>query len=231
MNYVQDMFAAGTDTAYLVLEFTMAELMQHQDVMARLQAEVRSSMPAKGHHQGQGAITEEYLAGMPYLKAVVKETLRLHPPSPLLLPHQSLEECAIDGYVVPAGTTVFVNVWAIGRDPRLWDAAEEFMPERFVVDKGATATAAEGVVDFRGTDFQFLPFGSGRRMCPGMNFALANVEIMLANLVCHFDWRVEGGANDIDMTEVFGLTVHRKEKLVLAPRLWSCATAQPPMEG
>lgn len=227
-----DMFAAGTDTAYLVLEFTMAELMQHQDVMARLQAEVRSSMPAtKGHHQGQGAITEEYLAGMPYLKAVVKETLRLHPPSPLLLPHQSLEECAIDGYVVPAGTTVFVNVWAIGRDPRLWDAAEEFMPERFVVDKGATATAAEGVVDFRGTDFQFLPFGSGRRMCPGMNFALANVEIMLANLVCHFDWRVEGGANDIDMTEVFGLTVHRKEKLVLAPRLWPCAAAQPPMEG
>jgi len=206
------MFAAGTDTAYLVLEFTMAELMLHQDVMARLQAEVRNSIMPKN----QEVITEEYLTGMPYLKAVIKETLRLHPPSPLLLPHQSLEECTIDGYVVPAGTTVFVNAWAIGRDLRLWDAAEEFMPERFI-DKGAT----EGV-DFRGIDFQFLPFGSGRRMCPGMNFGLANVEIMLANLVCHFDWEMAGGANEIDMTEVFGLTVHRKEKLILTPRLQSC---------
>lgn len=214
-----DMFAAGTDTAYLVLEFTMAELMLHQDVMARLQAEVRSIMP-----KGQEVITEEYLTGMSYLKAVIKETLRLHPPSPLLLPHQSLEECTIDGYVVPAGATVFVNVWAIGRDPRLWDAAEEFKPERFI-NKGAT----EGGVDFRGFDFQFLPFGSGRRMCPGMNFALANVEIMLANLVCHFDWDMTGAATEIDTTEVFGLTVHRKEKLILTPRLRSCVAQ--PLEG
>jgi cytochrome P450 len=215
VNNEQDMFAAGTDTAYLVLEFTMAELMLHQDVMARLKAEVRSSsMPNKDHQQ---VMTEENLTGMPYLKAVIKETLRLHPPSPLLLPHQSLEQCTIDGYVVPAGTTVFVNVWAIGRDPRSWgDAAEEFMPERFI-NKGDT----EGV-DFRGIDFQFLPFGSGRRMCPGVNFALANVEIMLANLVCHFDWEMTEGANEIDMTEVFGLTVHRKEKLILTPRLQSC---------
>ncbi|CAD6264013.1 unnamed protein product [Miscanthus lutarioriparius] len=216
---LSDLFAAGTDTAYLVLEFTMAELMLHQDVMARLQAEVRSSMP-----KDQEVITEEYLTGMPYLKAVIKETLRLHPPSPLLLPHQSLEECTIDGYVVSAGTTVFVNAWAIGRDPRSWgDAAEEFMPERFI-NKGATKG-----VDFRGIDFQFLPFGSGRRMCPGMNFGLANVEIMLANLVCHFDWEMTAGANEIDMTEVFGLTVHRKDKLILTPRLPSCVAQ--PLEG
>ncbi|CAL5017498.1 unnamed protein product [Urochloa decumbens] len=202
-----DMFAAGTDTAYLVLEYTMAELMRHREVMAKLQAEVRSSLP-----KGQEAITEDNLTRMPYLKAVIKETLRLHPPSPLLLPHQSLEDCEIDGYMVPAGMTVFVNVWAIGRDPSLWDDAEEYIPERFL-NKGG----AEGV-DFRGLDFQFLPFGSGRRMCPGMNFALASVEIMLANLVYHFDWETPGG-NEIDMAEVFGLTVHRKDKLILAPRL------------
>ncbi|RLM74797.1 hypothetical protein C2845_PM15G05340 [Panicum miliaceum] len=215
-----DMFAAGTDTAYLVLEYTMAELMQHQDVMAKLQAEVRSSIP-KGQ---QEAITEDNLTGMPYLKAVIKETLRLHPPSPLLLPHLSLEDCNIDGYVVPAGTTVFVNVWAIGRDPKLWDDAEKFMPERFI-NKGG----AEGV-DFRGLDFQFLPFGSGRRMCPGMNFGLASVEIMLANLVYRFDWEMPKGVDDIDMTEVFGLTVHRKDKLILAPRL-PCACVAESLEG
>ncbi|CAN6270519.1 unnamed protein product [Urochloa humidicola] len=203
-----DMFAAGTDTAYLVLEYTMAELMRHKDVMAKLQAEVRSSIP-----KGQEAITEDNPTGMPYLKAVIKETLRLHPPSPLLLPHQSIEDCEVDGYMVGAGTTVFVNVWAIGRDPSLWDAAEEFMPERFLNKRGA-----EGV-DFRGLDFQFLPFGSGRRMCPGMNFALASIEIMLANLMYHFDWEMPEGVNEIDMAEVFGLTVHRKDKLILSPRL------------
>ncbi|PVH35167.1 hypothetical protein PAHAL_7G115700 [Panicum hallii] len=176
--------------------------------MAKLQAEVRSNTP-----KGQEAITEDNLTGMSYLKAVIEETLRLHPPSPLLLPHLSLEGCNIDGYVVPAGTTVFVNVWAIGRDPKLWDDVEKFMPERFV-NKGAT----EGV-DFRGLDFQFLPFGSGRRMCPGMNFGLASVEIMLANLVYRFDWEMPKGLNGIDMTEVFGLMVHRKDKLILAPRL------------
>ncbi|CAN6227769.1 unnamed protein product [Urochloa humidicola] len=209
-----DMFAAGTDTAYLVLEYTMAELMRHRHVMAKLHGEVRSSIP-----KGQEAITEDNLTGMPYLKAVIKETLRLHPPSPLLLPHLSIEDCEIDGYTVRAGTTVFVNVWAIGRDPSLWDDAEEFMPERFINDKGG----AEGV-DFRGLDFQFLPFGSGRRMCPGMNFALASVEIMLANLMYHFDWEMPG-VKEIDMEEVFGLTVHRKDKLILAPRL-PCVVAE-----
>lgn len=203
---LSDMFGAGTDTGSLLLENAMAELMLHKDVMTRLQGEVRNSLP-----KGQEAITEDNLNEMPYLKAVIKETLRLHPPAPLLLPHLSIEDCTIDGYVVPASTTIFVNVWAMARDPRLWDAPEEFMPERFMDKEGK-----EGV-DFRGMDFQFLPFGSGRRMCPGMNFALASVEIMLANLVYHFNWEMIG--DTIDMTEVFGLTVHRKENLTLAPRL------------
>ncbi|WVZ85225.1 hypothetical protein U9M48_032173 [Paspalum notatum var. saurae] len=205
---LSDMFAAGSDAGYLLLEFTLAELMRHPDAMARLKAEVRGGVP-----KGQEAIREEDVAGMPYLKAVIKETLRLHPPSPLLLPHKSLEECSVDGYDVPGGATVFVNAWAIGRDPALWDAPDEFTPERFV-----GGGRAEGV-DFRGMDFRFLPFGSGRRMCPGMIYALAAVEVMLANLVHCFDWEMAPGAGGIDMTEVFGLTVHRKQKLVLTPKL------------
>ncbi|KAK3143027.1 hypothetical protein QOZ80_4BG0356750 [Eleusine coracana subsp. coracana] len=203
-----NMFAAGTDTAYLVLEFAMAELMRHRDVMARLQQELRSCT-----NDRQNFISEVDLTGMTYLKAVIKETLRLHPPSPLLLPHFSVQDCEVDGYAVPAATTVLVNAWAIGQDPKIWDAAEEFIPERFSIEGNI------GGVDFRGKDFQFLPFGSGRRMCPGMNFALAAIEIMLANLVYHFDWELPKGVDHIDMTEVFGLTVSRKEKLLLAPRL------------
>ncbi|RLM73113.1 hypothetical protein C2845_PM15G05350 [Panicum miliaceum] len=203
------MFAAGTDTAYLVLEFAMAELMLHPEAMAKLQHEVRSSSIPKGRN----AINEDDLAGMTYLKAVIKETLRLHPPSPLLLPHLSSEDCDdVEGFRVPAGTTVLVNVWAIGRDPELWDAAEEFVPKRFVRNNGEN----EGV-DFRGKDFQLLPFGSGRRMCPGMNFATATIEIMLANLVYHFDWDLPEGVEKVDMAEVPGLTVGRKEKLLLIP--------------
>lgn len=203
---LEDMFAAGTDTTYLILEFAMAELMLHQDIMSKLQDEVRSTRLC------QEAISEDNLSRMTYLKAIIKETLRLHPPAPLLIPHLSLEDCDIvDNFKVPAGTTVLVNVWAIGRDPRTWDNAEEFMPERFIHD------GQIGGVDFRGKDFRYLPFGSGRRMCPGMNFALATIEIMLANLVYHFDWELPKGADKIDMTEVFGLTARRKEKLLLVP--------------
>ncbi|KAK3143028.1 hypothetical protein QOZ80_4BG0356760 [Eleusine coracana subsp. coracana] len=201
-----DMFAAGTDPAYLILEFALAELMLNRAAMTKLQAEVRSSIP-----KGRNTINEQHLNGMTYLKAVIKETLRLHPPSPLLLPHFLKEDCVVDGYTIPAGTTMFVNVWAIGRDPKIWDAAEKFMPERFIHEEEIQG------FDFRGKDFQFLSFGSGRRMCPGMNFALASVEIMLASLVYHLNWELPSGVDDIDMTEVFGLTVSRKEKLLLTP--------------
>lgn len=106
---------------------------------------------------------------------------------------------------------LLVNAWAIGRDPTLWNAAEEFMPERFI----QTANANAGGVDFRGMDFQFLPFGSWRRICPGMNFALASIKIMLANLVFHFDWELPRSEDTLDMTEVFRLTAPRKEKLLI----------------
>ncbi|GJN03198.1 hypothetical protein PR202_ga20612 [Eleusine coracana subsp. coracana] len=201
-----DMFAAGTDPAYLTLEFALAELMLNREAMTKLQAEVRSSIP-----KGPNTINEQHLTGMTYLKAVIKETLRLHPPSPLLLPHFLKEDCVVDAYTIPACTTMFVNAWAIGRDPKIWDAVEKFMPERFIHEEEIQG------FDFRGKDFQFLPFGSGRRMCPGMNFALASVEIMLASLVYHFNWELPNGVDDIDMTEVFGLTVSRKEKLLLTP--------------
>ncbi|XP_044385959.1 indole-2-monooxygenase isoform X2 [Triticum aestivum] len=206
-----DMFSAGTDTSSIVLEFAMAELMRKPHLMAKLQADVRSKTP-----KTQQTVKEDDLGNMSYLKAVVKETLRLHPPAPLLLPHLSMAECDdVNGYMVPAGTRVIINAWALCRDTESWGMkAEEFWPERFI--DGAKAAA-----DFKGRDFQFLPFGAGRRICPGMGFGLATVEAMLANLVYCFDWELPDGMReeDVDMADVFGVTMRRKEKLVLVPRI------------
>uniref|UniRef100_A0A0D9XJ07 Cytochrome P450 n=1 Tax=Leersia perrieri TaxID=77586 RepID=A0A0D9XJ07_9ORYZ len=203
-----EMLGAGTNSPYLTLEFIMAELMLHQDVMAKLQAEVRKTIP-----KGQKVIHEDDLTSMIYLKAVIKETLRLHPPVPLLVPRMSHEDCEVDVYTIPAGTTLLVNVWAICRDPMYWVAPEKFMPERFIYN------GEIGGVDFRGRDFQFLPFGSGRRMCPAMNYSLASIEIILANLINHFDWELPRGVDAIDMTERFQVFTCRREKLLLLPSL------------
>jgi indole-2-monooxygenase len=204
------MFEAGTDTSYSSLEVAMAELMRKPHVMAKLQNEVRRIVP-----KGQEMVTESDLGNMTYLKAVIKETLRLHPAAPLFIPHLSMDTCDIDGYTIPSGTRVIVNAWAIGRLSECWDDPDEFVPERFV---------DAGDVDLKGTkDFRYLPFGSGRRMCPGIHAAAATIEIMLANLVYRFDWELPARVRkeDVDMTEVFGLTVHRKEKLFLIPKI-SC---------
>ncbi|KAJ1266784.1 hypothetical protein BS78_07G004900 [Paspalum vaginatum] len=208
---LMDMFGAGTDTSSLTLELALAELMRNPRQRAKLQDEVRKHTP-----EGQEMVEEENLGSMPYLRAVVKETLRLHPPAPLLLPHLSMADCVVEGYSVPSGTRVTVNAWAIGRDPEAWEKPEEFMPERFM-DGGSAAA-----VDFRGNDFQLLPFGAGRRICPGLNFGVATVEIMLANLMHCFDWQLPVGMEekDIDTTEaLFGLTMHPKQKLMLVPKL------------
>ncbi|KAG0522052.1 hypothetical protein BDA96_07G003700 [Sorghum bicolor] len=178
------MFEAGTDTSFIVLEYAMAHLMQTPCLMNKLQTE-----------------------------AVIKETLRLHMPAPLLLPHLSMADCNIEGYTIPSGTRAIVNSWALARDPSYWENANEFMPERFM--EGGSAAA----MDNKGNDFQYLPFGAGRRMCPGINFASSTIEVMLVNLVYHFNWElpVELSKKGIDMTELFGVTVRRMEKLLLVP--------------
>ncbi|CAM0885007.1 unnamed protein product [Alopecurus aequalis] len=208
-SLLTDVFFGATDTSSNTLEFTLAELMRRPHLMGKLQDEVRSIV-----RLGHETISEMNMNNMTYLRAVIKESLRLHPVVPLLLPHLSMADCNISGYMVPSGTRVLVNTWAIGRDSASWEDAKEFIPERFI--EGGSDVR----VNFKGNDFQFLPFGAGRRMCPGMNIAIVSVELMLANLMYHFDWELPLGVDtkDIDMSEVFGLTVRRKEKLLLIPK-------------
>ncbi|PWZ53946.1 Ent-cassadiene C2-hydroxylase [Zea mays] len=195
-----DIFSAGSETSSTVLIWTMSELVKHPRVMRKAQSEVREAF--KGQDK---KVTEGDLGKLEYLRLVVKEALRLHAPVPLLLPRECREPCRVLGYDVPKGTKVFVNAWAIARDGRLWRDGEEFRPERF---QGSG-------VDFRGNDMEFIPFGAGRRICPGITLGLANLELALASLLYHFDWDLPGGARleELDMAEAFGITLRRKSAL------------------
>jgi cytochrome P450 len=130
----------------------------------KAQAEVREKL------QGKPTVTEDDLVELRYIKLIIKETLRMHLVAPLLLPRECRESCKGMGYDVPKGTTVFVNVWAISRDPKYRGNAATFKPERFEA----------GTIDFKGIDFEYTPFGAGRRMCPGLAFAQASMELVLA---------------------------------------------------
>jgi len=181
----------------------MAEMLKDPRIMKKAQSEVRETFSVKGR------VDENSINELEYLKLVVKETLRLHPPAPLLLPRECGEACDIHGYHIPAKSKVTINAWAIGRDPNYWTEAERFYPERFTAS----------TIDYKGSNFEFIPFGAGRRICPGSTFALRTVELALAMLLYHFDWKLPGGtrSEELNMSEVFGTTVKRKYDLLLVP--------------
>ncbi|KAG0484768.1 hypothetical protein HPP92_008847 [Vanilla planifolia] len=198
---IMDVFAAGTDSVFTAIEWTMAELIKNPSSMRKAQEEVRRIV---GSHS---TASEEDIDKMEYLKAIIKESLRLHPPLPLLVPREAMRHTELQGCVIPKGTRVFVNAWAIARCPKDWDRAEEFWPERFL----------NCSVDFKGHDFKFVPFGAGRRGCPGVSFTTAILEYVLANLLHSFDWEVpeEEKAGVLDMSETDGITARKKYDLVL----------------
>ncbi|EEF39572.1 premnaspirodiene oxygenase [Ricinus communis] len=198
---ILDIFIAGSETSSTTVEWAMSEMLRNPRVMEKAQEEVRRVFGKKGN------VDEAELHELNYLKLVIKETLRLHPPAPLLLPRESRESCEINGYYIPVNSKVIVNAWAIGRDPNNWTEAETFYPERFL----------DSAIDYKGNYFEFIPFGAGRRMCPGILFGMANVELPLAQFLYHFDWKLPDGleAESLDMMEGFGATVRRKNDLHL----------------
>ena len=196
-----DIFAAGTDTTGTALEWAMSELICHPEAMAKAQLEVREVL---GH--GRAIIGNSDLAKLHYLRMVIKEVLRLHPPG-ALLPRKTREDCKIMGYDMLKDTNIYINVFAISRDPRYWNNPEEFNPGRFENNN----------VDYNGNSFEFTPFGGGRRQCPGIAFATSLLEITLANFLYHFNWMLPGEASSasLDMSEKFGFTIGRTSNLHL----------------
>lgn len=202
---LMNVFIAGTDTSAATVIWAMTELVKNPESMRRAQQEARTLMGNKIRK----IIKEEDLEQFIYLKAVVKETMRLHPVAPLLVPRETTQKCTLHGYEIQEKTLVFVNAWAIGRDPESWNNQEEFSPERFLGNNKE--------IDFRGHDFELIPFGSGRRMCPGMQMGVAMVELTLANLIYLFDWKVPVGMEKqvLDTSVLPGITTHKKNPLCL----------------
>ncbi|XP_030516373.2 premnaspirodiene oxygenase-like [Rhodamnia argentea] len=195
---ILDMIGAGSETSSSTIIWAMSEMLKNPKVMAKAQNEIRRVL------KGKDRVRESDIEEFDYLKCVIKETLRMHPPGPLI-PRTARAGCKVDGYDIPMNSRVLINVHAIGRDPRYWTNPEKFEPERFI----------ESSVDYKGMHYQLLPFGSGRRVCPGIAFASAGFELILASLLYHYDWKPANGQapEQLDMTEVFGATVGRKDDL------------------
>ncbi|XP_010421803.1 PREDICTED: indoleacetaldoxime dehydratase-like [Camelina sativa] len=202
-NLLLDMLFGGASTTFTLIEWTMTELMRHPQCMKKLQDEIRSVSKSILY------VSEKEVVHMNYLNVVIKEVLRLHPSGPLI-PRLLSEDVKLNGYDIAAGTQVLINVWAIQRDIATWGSdAEEFRPERHF----------DSFVDFQGQNFKYFPFGSGRRQCPGIGFALALAELTIANLVNRFDWRVKIGplGDKPDLVEANGIDVCRKFPLIIYP--------------
>ena len=201
---IVDMITGTYDTSTTGIEWTFSELLRHPRVMKHVQEELERVI-------GMNRMVEETdLANLTYLDMVVKESFRLHPIAPLLTPRESMEDIEINGYYIPKKSRLMINFWAIGRDPNVWsDNVEEFYPERFLNSN----------IDLRGRDFQLLPFGSGRRGCPGIQLGVINVKYVLAQLLHCFDWVLPSGmfSNDLDMSEKFGQAVSRVKDLLAMP--------------
>lgn len=194
---------AGIESSTSIVDWAMAEMLKNPRIMKKAQDEVR------GVFDDENRVSESRFHQLSYIKLVIKETLRLHPPGTFLLPRECRESCEINRYRIPAKTWVLVNAWAIGRDPKYWEEATSFKPERFL----------EKQVDFSASSLDYIPFGEGRRICPGIGFGIANIEIELAMLLYHFDWILPHGmkAQELDMTEFSGIAGRKKCSLNVVP--------------
>ncbi|KAL8094323.1 hypothetical protein AgCh_036016 [Apium graveolens] len=201
---ILDMIMGALDTSQNSIDWILTELVRNQRVVKKLQAEIESVV---GDSQ---IVEEEHLPNFQYLDMIIKESLRLHPVGPLLVPRESMADIEINGYHIPKKSRILVNIWALGRDPQIWsENVDEFIPERFMGTK----------MEFRRQNFQFIPFGSGRRSCPGMQLGLVNIKLVVAQLMHSFNWELPDGMSpaEMDMGETFGLTMPRAKHLFAIP--------------
>ena len=199
----QTLFVAGTDTISSTLEWAMAELLKNEKIMSKAKQELEQII-------GKGkALDESDIAKLPYLQAIIKETFRLHPPVPFLIPRKANANVEVCGYTIPKDAHVWVNVWAIGRNYSVWENANLFSPERFLRSE----------IDVKGHNFELTPFGAGRRICPGLTLAMRMLHLMLGSLINCFNWKLEDGIKieDIKMEDKFGITLAKAQPVRVIP--------------
>uniref|UniRef100_A0A803PWD7 Cytochrome P450 n=1 Tax=Cannabis sativa TaxID=3483 RepID=A0A803PWD7_CANSA len=216
----KDYFTAGTDTTAITTEWALAELINNPKVLGKARQEI-DRVVGKTRLVG-----ESDSPNLPYIQAIIKETLRLHPPLPLL-ERKCVKQCQIGEYIIPENAMLFVNNWAMARDPKTWESPMDFRPERFLVESNEGGELKMGPIDVKGNNFQLLPFGAGRRMCPGVNLATQMLPALLANIIQCFDLTVpdsQGGdpraVNDLgvlNMEEAPGFTGPRLHELICLP--------------
>ncbi|KAF7082007.1 hypothetical protein CFC21_085896 [Triticum aestivum] len=201
---ILNLFVAGTDTTSITVEWAMAELIRHPDILKQAQKELDAVI---GRDR---LVLESDLPRLNFLNAIIKETFRLHPSTPLSLPRMATEECEVAGYRIPKGTELLVNVWGIARDPALWTDPLEFRPARFLPG------GSHADIDIKGGDFGLIPFGAGRRICAGLSWGIRMVAVTTATLVHSFDWELPAGQMP-DMEETFSLLLQLAVPLMVHP--------------
>lgn len=205
--FSQDLIAGGTESSAVTVEWAMSELLRKPEIITKATKELDQVVGKERW------VLEKDIQNLPYIRAIAKETMRLHPVAPMLVPRMSREDVQIQGYDIPKGTCVLVNTFTSQRDPQIYESPQEFFPERFIGKN----------IEVKGQDFELLPFGSGRRMCPGYSLGLKVIESSLANLLHGFAWKLPGDMKprDLDMLEIFGLSNPKKIPLVACaePRL------------
>jgi cytochrome P450 len=206
---IQEMFLAGAETTSSTIEWAMTELLINPDCMSKVKIELNSVV-------GEKDVEESDIDKLPYLQGVVKETLRLHPPIPLLVPRKAIQDTKFMGYFIPKDTQVFVNTWAIGRDPDAWDEPLDFKPERF-----CDCNNKSYETDYKGQHYEFIPFGAGRRMCAGVPLAHRILHLVLGSLIHRFDWELDSNVTPLtmDMRDNLGITMRKFEPLLAVPKL------------
>lgn len=197
----QDVILAGTDTSITTIEWVMVKLLQNPDVMSKVHEELEEVVGLNN------MVEESHLPKLKYLDAVIRETFRLQPPVPLLVPRCPTKTVKIGGYIVPKGSSVFLHMGVIQRDPSIWEDPLEFKPQRFLEG---------GQFDYTGNNFSYLPFGSGRRICAGLSLVEKILPHVLASLLHSFDWKLPFGTQ-LDLLDKFGIVTKKKEPIPVIP--------------
>lgn len=199
----QELLIGATDSTTITTVWLIVELMRNQSMLFKVREEIAQIVEGD-------ELNETRLSDCRYFQACIKETLRLHVPAPMLVPHRALETCKVNNYVIPKDSMVLVNAWAIAQDPHYWEDATIFKPERFLDSK----------IGHRGTHYEYLPFGTGLRMCPGSNVAFKNIQMLVGSLLHYLDWSLPNGASPttIDTSEKYLTTLKKAKPLLLIPK-------------